>query len=330
MIYIEPAFSEYYKKYPLVLVDVGASGGLSFNWQPAKKYLQIIGFEPDKREFANLEKRANNNIKYLNIALYKEKASLDFYLTKKQQTSSIFKPNREFLDKFERSERFNIVGISKLEVDAIDNLFGMHNINDADFMKIDTQGSEYFVLQGAKDTIKKCIFGIEVEVEFVELYQDQPLFAEVDSFVRKQGFHMFDIQGGYWKRAIGKDYGKKKGQLVWGNVLYLRKSEDFCKVINEIKCIDERKSKALKAISICFLYGYFDYAMEIFSVLSHLFNTAERQMIKKTIKCKVDYGTRIREFRGRERLSNILYFLWELLRPTCRGWSVVDKKLGNT
>ena len=51
-IYIEPTFSEYYRKYPLVLVDVGASGGLESNWRPAEKHLQTIGFEPDEREFS--------------------------------------------------------------------------------------------------------------------------------------------------------------------------------------------------------------------------------------------------------------------------------------
>jgi len=112
------------------------------NWQHAKRYLQIIGFGADEREFSNLEKTANNNVKYLNTGPYKERTSLDFYLTKKQQTSSIFKPNREFLDKFSEAERFNIVGNTKIETDTLHNLFKVHDIAEADFIKIDTQDSD--------------------------------------------------------------------------------------------------------------------------------------------------------------------------------------------
>ena len=328
-IYIEPTFSEYYRKYPLVLVDVGASGGLEPNWKTAKKYLNIIGFEPDKREFPKLKKIANKNITYLNTGLYKEKTSLDFYLTKKQQTSSIYKPNREFLDKFPEVERFDIVRNTKIETDTLDEQFKIHNIADADFIKIDTQGSELFILQGAEETIRNYTFGLEVEVEFVELYQDQPLFSDVDSFIRKLGFQLFDIQGGYWKRSNGKEYGKKKGQLIFGNALYLRKSEDFSEVINKIQDNIAKKSKVLKAISICFLYGYFDYAMEVIDITSNLFDKTERQIVKERIKHNIRYESKIPNFKGKGRIANMFYFLWELLRPTHNGWAVVDRKLGN-
>ena len=328
-VFINTIFSEYYRKYPLILVDIGASGGLEPNWQSAEKYLQIIGFEPDKREFSNLEKIANNNIKYLNIGLYKEKKVLDYYLTKKQQTSSIFKPNREFLDKFPEAERFDIVGVAKIETDTLDNQFKIHNIAEADFIKIDTQGSELSILQGATKTIRDHVFGLEIEVEFVELYQNQPLFSAVDSFVRKEGFQLFDIKGYYWKRTMGKDYGKKRGQLIFGDALYLRKLEDFNKVLNKTQDSIAKKSKALKAISICILYGYFDYAYEVFSMTSNLFDKTERQTIERLIKRNVLYASKIPSFRGKRIISNIFYYLWDLWRPTYNKWASIDRKLGN-
>lgn len=328
-IFIEPEFSEYYHKYPIILVDVGASGGLEPNWKPAEKHLQIIGFEPDKQEFFNLKKKITENARYLNTGLYKEKTLLDFYLTKKQQTSSIFKPNREFLDKFPESERFDIIESIKVETDTLDNQFKIHNITGVDFIKIDTQGSELFILEGAVETIKNYPFGLEVEVEFVEIYQNQPLFSNVDSFIRKQGFQLFDIQGVYWKRTIGKSIGKKRGQLVFGNALYLRKSENFNEVIERIQDSIAKKSKALKAISICHLYGYFDYAMEILAVTLNLFDKTERQVIEERIRHAIRQESKIPAFKGRGRIADILFFLWELSRPIYNGWATIDKKLGN-
>jgi len=328
-IFIEPAFSEYYRKYPLVLIDVGASGGLEPNWRPAIKYLKVVGFEPDVREYASLVKKEDSNIRYLNTGLHKEKRMLDYYLTRKQQTSSIFEPNTEFLNKFPEVERFDITGKTRIEVDTIDNQFEIHNIYEVDFIKIDTQGSELFILQGAVETLRNCVFGLEIEVEFVELYQNQPLFSDVDSFIRKQGFQLFDIQRAYWKRTTGKDYGRKKGQLVFGNALYLRTIENFNKVIDKIEDSIEKRTKVLKAISICFLYGYFDYALEVLDAESDLFDKFECKMVEESIKRNIRYESRIPRFKGKGKVANVFYYLWDSLRPTYDGWATIDRKLGN-
>ena len=46
-IFIDKTLYHYFEKNPLRLVDVGASGGIENNWKSTKKYLNIIGFEPD-------------------------------------------------------------------------------------------------------------------------------------------------------------------------------------------------------------------------------------------------------------------------------------------
>lgn len=332
-IFIEPAFSRYYSKHPIVLVDVGASGGLEPNWKNAITYLKIIGFEPDSEEFSELTKKESSSIKYLNSALYNEKTLLDFYLMRDQQVSSVNKPNKRFLDKFPEIERFDIVGRTKVEADTLDNLFNIHSFDKPDFIKLDTQGSELFILQGAVNILKNHIFGVEVEVEFVELYENQPLFSEVDSFIRKQGFQLFDIQGCYWKRKIGKDFHKKKGQLIFGNALYLRESENFNRVIDNIQNNFEKKGKVLKAISICILYGYFDYAMEVLDMTAKLFDKTEYQAIEKKIKHSVRFESKIPHFKGKwfllNILSNMLYSVLEIVKQNHNGWAFTDRKLGN-
>ena len=94
-IFINSNFEKYYKKYPLRFVDIGASGGIHDLWQSAERYLQVIGCEPDEREFMNLSaSEQSKKIKYYNTALYEEASTIPFFLTKKQMVSSIFKPNR--------------------------------------------------------------------------------------------------------------------------------------------------------------------------------------------------------------------------------------------
>ena len=80
-------------------------------------------------------------------------------------------------------------------------------------------------------TLTRSIFGVEVEVEFIEMYQDQPLFNEVDSFMRERGFHLFDLKLFYWRRKSGLGFdGNRRGQLVHGDALYLRNTDIYLNV----------------------------------------------------------------------------------------------------
>jgi hypothetical protein len=40
--------------------------------------------------------------------------------------------------------------------------------------------------------------------------------------MRSKGFELFDINGFYRKRPNGGSVGKRRGQLVFGDALYLR------------------------------------------------------------------------------------------------------------
>jgi len=183
-VFIEPQFTHLYKKFPLTLIDIGASGGIQTNWKPAQKYLRIIGFEPDQREFINLSKRNNDKIRYINSALYKEKTSVQLHMASKQQCSSILEPNRSFIEKFSGAERFDVVEKVTIEADTLDRQFEQNQVGDVDFLKVDAEGAELYILQGAVQTIRDKLTGLEIEVGFNELRKNQPLFSEVDSFLR--------------------------------------------------------------------------------------------------------------------------------------------------
>jgi len=196
-------FKNYYEESSIKLVDVGALGGIPKHWERAKDYLQVIGFEPNKNEFELLNHESDNSMMYLNTGLYNEKCDLKFYITKSPGSSSIFPINKSVKSMFPESDRWDIVETTSLSVDTLDNQLRENNIRDVDFLKVDTQGSELFILEGATYSLENYIFGVEVEVEFFELYKNQPLFSDVDQFLRKHDFELFDISSSYYKRNIG-------------------------------------------------------------------------------------------------------------------------------
>jgi FkbM family methyltransferase len=290
----------------------------------------VIAFEPDKREFGKLENLPGPNAtKYLNVALGNEKKVRDFYLTRKHQVSSIFKPNRKFLDRFPESERLDIVKTIQLETDTLDSQLRQHQIENVDFVKLDTQGSELFILQGARRVLADSVFGLEIEVEFSSIYEGQPLFSEVDTFVRQFGFQLFDLRPYYWKREIGKDYGNPKGQLVMADSLYLKGINSFKMTLDQISDISLKRSRIVRAISICLLYGYLDYALEIFNETRVLFTEIEADSLWHEVKKERPLSRTIPDFRGRGRIANVFYSVYKAIGDSYHGWAMAGKTLGN-
>lgn len=76
---------------------------------------------------------------------------------------------------------------SEMETRRLDDLLAELPGKGVDYLKIDVQGFELAVLQGASEALKETLV-VHSEVEFVEMYEHQPLFAEVDQYMRKQGF----------------------------------------------------------------------------------------------------------------------------------------------
>jgi len=325
-IFINPIFYSYFEKYLLTLVDVGASGGILPHWRRAEKFLRRLGFEPDTQEFHKLTRSTDRNTIYLNTALHKEKASLDFYCTRKQECSSLFSPNRYFLNAFPAPDRFDVVEKVKLDTDSLDNQLGQAGVSDVDFIKIDTQGSELAILEGAR-TALASILGIEVEVEFSQIYDNQPLFSEVELCLRTRGFQLFDLAPCYWKRAKGMRYGKPKGQLIFADALFLRDAKTIGELLERIQDNEQRKAKLLKALAICLLYGYVDYAAELFESQAGILSPNEVTVFRAFLTKNIPWLSKFPYVPGRNKLARAFVWLSQMLEYP--GWVKKQRYLGN-
>ena len=327
-IFINQEFYNFYQKCPLKLVDIGASGGLSDNWRKAKKYLRFIGFEPQEQDYLRPSESSLVKDTFINKALYQQRATIDFHWTKKPGVSSIFAPDYEFLKQFPEAERFKISKTVKIEADCLDSQLAQRQITDVDFIKLDTQGSELLILKGAIDTLAS-VSGLEIEVEFSPLYKDQPLFSDVDKFVRSLGFQLFDLKPCYWKRKLAKKYGGLKGQLIFADALYLLKLDVFKQRLNGIEGGLLRKSKLLRAIAITLLYGYLDYAAAIFELGKDAFSSKEKRIFYQEIKKHIVSAVRLPYFPGRGRIATLFKKLYSVFRHHHNEWSIAEEFLGN-
>ncbi|OQW67634.1 MAG: hypothetical protein BVN29_01825 [Nitrospira sp. ST-bin5] len=251
------------------VLDVGSRGGLHPMFNEVAPLVEAVGFEPDIEECTRLNQQIQSNTLYRSLAflpfgLGRHEGSQALNLCRLGAVSSMYRPNRSFLDRFPGANRFDVVDSLQMPVRALDDLLKdpqVHLPASIDFMKIDTQGSELEILQGAKETLRNQVVAVEVEVEFARLYDSQPLFRDVDSFLSGCGFTLFKIRRAEWVR---RNYERRPylsaGQLVFGDALYIKDPLD---PLTAWFPTDARQAEALILISI--LYDLHDFALEISS-----------------------------------------------------------------
>jgi len=240
----------------LRLVDVGAAGSISQRWGRVAACLDYVGFEPDERSSKALDVLDQGCASYtiLPHLLAGQEGTTLFNLCRKPTVSSFYEPNLSVLKNFPDVERFDILDTMSIPCITLDSL----GLLDVDLIKIDTQGSEKEILQGAGKTLSGCL-GVEVEVEFLNIYKHQPLFGDVSSYLTGCGFTFIDFLSLHrWERQEFTG----EGQAIFGDALFLRSPEDMA--------LDEQleQSTKLRWIGVCILYYRYDLIKRFIEVCS--------------------------------------------------------------
>jgi methyltransferase FkbM-like protein len=88
-------------------------------------------------------------------------------------------------------------GISReVPLKAIDDLCTEVKFGGPYLLKVDVQGAELLVLDGARRTLQDTELVI-LEVSLLHLYRDGPQLHDVVGYMRERGFLVYDIVGGH-------------------------------------------------------------------------------------------------------------------------------------
>jgi FkbM family methyltransferase len=242
----------------------------SLGWQIFAPNLTIYGFDADPdacdEANANLEERGVNWEEiHIPVGLGKEVGDAKLYVTKNPMCSSLYPPNEQYLARFGGlPELVNLDYEIPIEVITLDHFCQTEDIDEIDFLQIDVQGADLDVLSGASWILDKSILAIQIEVEFSHLYKDQPLFADVDTFLRAKGFTLFDLMSSRRVRNLSPiQSNSHPGQILWADGIYFR---DL--INNDIHSLPKTPEQIFKLACIADVNNFSDYALELFRYLT--------------------------------------------------------------
>ncbi|WP_421659092.1 FkbM family methyltransferase [Leptothermofonsia sp. ETS-13] len=174
----------------MTFLDIGANDGIYalFASRCVGERGLVLAFEPSQREFKNLQENINlnqlSNIQTFQLALSNTEGITTLKIADFEHSGQ--NTFGEFVHDVVACEQIESVPVKRL-----DNVIETANIQAIDVIKIDIEGAEFSVLQGAQNLLKQHHPLLLLEV-FDEALQRQGSSAEtLMSFLRSQGYKLF-------------------------------------------------------------------------------------------------------------------------------------------
>lgn len=185
--------------------DVGANdGGYGSHLRELGFGGPILSFEPLAAAHAALQQRARSDPAWHvmpRCALGAEPAQALMQVAANSVSSSL----RPMLDAHRQAApQSAAIGTEPVGVCRLDDVAWPQGISARRWLlKIDTQGYEREVLDGAPRTLQSCV-GIQIELSLLPLYEGQTLHFELTAWLLAQGFELWDLQPGFADPTSGR------------------------------------------------------------------------------------------------------------------------------
>lgn len=198
------------KKSEPICFDIGANEGQTIAALIEEFARPIIwAFEPASEPFGVLhKKKLPASVHLTKAAMGENVGTVILNKFARSVFNSTLSPNDDPENPFVERE---IVAREEVPLTTVDSFSEKNGIQYIDLLKIDTQGLEFRVLNGARQLMQdKRITLISLEINFVDMYERQSGRAEIEALLSDNGFGLV----GYYEIA------RKNGCVAWCTALY--------------------------------------------------------------------------------------------------------------
>ncbi|HUP61196.1 MAG TPA: FkbM family methyltransferase [Thermoanaerobaculia bacterium] len=183
-----------------VVFDVGAhEGWFLHSWKDWCPRAEIHAFEPAVEAYEKSVELygSDPSLHFNNAGVGRARGTLELNVLEGSRVSNSFlKP----VDATWREIDYHTGPITRrvVEVITLDDYTREHAIESIYLIKIDVQGFELEVLEGAKETLRRTDY-VFVEAAIRPLYEGAPRFTHVHDFLDAHGFHLIAMRA--WHRG---------------------------------------------------------------------------------------------------------------------------------
>lgn len=249
--------------------------------QDFKDDINLVIFEADSSlENAGL-KKLPDNARIISKCLSNYVGKSNFNINVDERSSSLFKVSKEacdYITPVKWRDSCKTVRTIEVDVTTIDRLFIDNEIKSPHFISLDAQGSEYNILETASNALNDNLIGVLTEVEFREIYENQKLFSDIDTLLRKydfQLFHFFNWQ--FW--SYDTKFKEKIDEFpLTVEVLYLRNFNYFLKKDCDIFV---KLENLARLIMFAFHFKKMSYVSKILEYIHANFEKEWMEFLKK-------------------------------------------------
>lgn len=254
--------TKHFKEQPLVLVDIGASGGIHEKWKSIASQSICIAFDADDRDF-NVEESKGaflKKIKVNRIVSANDEPQTKFYLTESPYCSSLLEPDEQQLSPYAFANLFKIQKTVVLPSIKLNDFLQSQQIQYVDWFKCDTQGTDLRILKSLSDSYGKTLLTVELEPGIMNAYKGEDKIGAVLTEMDQRPFWLssMKVMGNFriaaeYLNTSNKYFHNKiiKQTPGWAELSFLRTSDG----------LNERSMLALIAFSI--LEKQYGFALEI-------------------------------------------------------------------
>lgn len=179
------------------VLDVGANVGQTGDYLRTMNFDgRIISFEPMAQAYASLSGKCAGDPRWTchRLAIGGTEGELDLRIS----TSSVynsFLPVLAFANQVDSGSRHE--RDEKVKVRRLNDLWPELRLEGTKvLLKVDTQGYEHSVLEGASEVLDRIV-ALQLELSIHPIYDGQPSFVEMLNYVRSRGFLIAGMQPGW-------------------------------------------------------------------------------------------------------------------------------------
>jgi len=271
---------------PLGFIDIGARGGVHSLVAPLAKSVAVLGFEPDLPACGEMNAMMARDRIWahglcLPTALADREGPATLHLCAAPTNHSLLPINGEFVARY-HMDKFAQTGSLALNTARLDTVLANRPADEpnwGEFMKIDTQGTEYEILQGSQRTLAERTSALFVEVEFCEIYAGQKLFSDLECFLREAGFAFFGFHSTHERSRKMLD---KKRYI--GRERLLHADAIFFKDPLESRQATMAPRQRYVVFACALLCGFFDFALELIEAGLAGADASERENLTSLVR----------------------------------------------